>query len=531
LPRANKQLPIKTVAICLLIAAAAFIAYIPAIDNGFMRSWDDGVFVTGNQELKKPDALGRIWTTLDMPKGYPNYPLVFTLLRAEFVAFGLEPAPYHVTNILLHAMNAALVFLVLLSLKASRWLSAAVALLFALHPMQVESVAWITELKIVLFTLFFLAAFLAYRRFREKGSKAAYAACLILFVCALLSKTTAITLVASLFLADRILDGRRRLRDMLPLAPMALIGAAAVYMTTLVEYAEVSRAVAVAYRPFLVARTLWFYAGKLLWPHPVMAVYERWPGLRPYLPGEAEYLSQGFYIAFGALVAAALALLFLRRRIPPLSMWGLGHFVVTLMPILGVVHFAYQTHSFVADRYVYVAAVGLFLAIGALLVRVPARAAVTAAMIVLLAVLSVMTWNYAGAWKNASTLWGHTLRYNDGSHAAHNSIGMVYLNEGRVEQAISHFERALEIKPDKFKSLNNLGMAYAARKQYRTAAAIFRRALELRPDYAKAHFNLGTTYLRLGQRELAVHHYRQALRFDPGYEKARRQLERIGGPA
>jgi tetratricopeptide (TPR) repeat protein len=397
--------------------------------------------------------------------------------------------------------------------------------------MQVESVAWITELKIVLFTLFFLAAFLAYRRFREKGSKAAYIACLLLFLCALLSKTTAITLVASLFLSDWILDGRRRLRDMLPLGPMALLGAAAVYMTTLVEYAEISPAVTLAFRPFLVARAMWFYAGKLLWPHPVMAVYERWPGLGPYVPGEAEYLSQGFYIALAALAAAALALWILRRRIPPLAMWGLGHFVVTLLPVLGVVHFAYQTHSFVADRYVYIAAPGLFLAIGLLVERIPYRAAVAAAVIAAAAVLSVLTWNYAGAWKDATTLWPHTLRYNDNSHAAHNSMGLVRLREGRIEEAVSHFERALEIKPDKFKSLNNLGNAYAARKEYGKAAGLFRRALELRPDYAKGHFNLGNAYLRMGQRQLAEHHYRQALKYDPGYDKARRQLERLGGPA
>jgi hypothetical protein len=381
-------------AACLLIAAAAIVAYIPAFNDGFMRSWDDGVFITGNKILQAPDALRQIWSTLDLPRGYPNYPLVFTLLRLEYISWGLNPAGYHAVNILLHALNGLLLFFVLRSLRASQGLSLVVALLFALHPMQVESVAWITELKNVLFAAFFLGAFLAYRRFRERSSWRTYLLCLILFVCALLSKTTAITLVASLFLADWIIDGRRKLRDSLPLAPLLALGSLAAYLTTLVEYAETSPPVALALRPFLVARTFWFYAGKLLWPHPLLPVYQRWPGIQPYRPEEAEALSAGFIVALLALLAALVLLWVLRRRIPPLALWGLGHFAVTMLPTLGVMHFAYQTHTFVADRYVYVALPGFFLGIGALFalsIRKVPRVAVVTAWALLLLLLGGLT--------------------------------------------------------------------------------------------------------------------------------------------
>jgi tetratricopeptide (TPR) repeat protein len=524
----TRQLPNRSWAICLLIAAAAFVVYIPAIDHGFVRSWDDGVFIASNLDLYAPDAMQRIWTTLEMPRGYPNYPLVFTSYRLEYLLWGSNPGVHHTVNILLHALNAVLVFLVLRSLSASRRLSSLAALLFALHPMQVESVAWITERKNVLFAAFFLAAFLAYRRFRNKSSWVAYVACLGLFVCALLSKTTSITLVASLFLADWIVDGRRRLRDTLPLAPMAALGAAAAYMTTLVEYAETSPPVAMAFRPFLVARATWFYLGKLLWPHPLLPVYKRWPGLRPYDPEVAEFLSVGFIVALVALVATGIAVWLTRRRIPTLAMWGLGHFFVTLLPILGVVHFAYQTHTFVADRYVYVAAVGLFLAIGAILApaltkvatSVPTRSALVLALTALMAVLGAMTWRQAGIWKNATTLWGHTLRYNDGSHEAHNSIGVALLGEGKTDEAIAHLERALQIKPYNFKTLNNLANAFNSKKQYERAIPLYRRALALRPDYAKAHYNLGVTYWKLERLEAAEHHLRKAIEYDGNYVKA-----------
>jgi len=531
LPPALRQITRRSWPVCLLIVAAAIVAYIPAFSDGFMRSWDDGVFITGNKILQAPDALKQIWSTLDLPKGYPNYPLVFTLLRLEYLSWGLNPAGYHATNIILHALNGLLLLFVLRSLRASKGLSLVVALLFALHPMQVESVAWITELKNVLFAAFFLGAFLAYRRFRKMNSWRTYLLCMILFVCALLSKTTAMTLVASLFLADWIIDGRRKLRDFLPLAPLLALGSVAAYLTTLVEYAETSPPVAFAFRPFLVARTFWFYTGKLLWPHPLLPVYQRWPGLQPYRPEEAEALSASFVVALIALLAAMVLLWVLRRRIPPLGVWGLGHFAVTMLPTLGVMHFAYQTHTFVADRYVYVALPGFFLGIGvllALLIRKVPRIAIVAACAGPLLLLGGLTWIQAGIWKDAGTLWGHTLRYNDSSHEAHNSLGVLLLNEKKIDEAIPHFERALQIKPTKFKTMNNLANAYYSKKQYSRAMVLYLRALELRPDYAKAHFNLGNTYLRTGRREEAVHHFRKALQFDPGYTKARNRLEKLG---
>jgi tetratricopeptide (TPR) repeat protein len=532
LPSALRQHAGPAWPLYLLIALAAFVAYAPAFDNGFMRSWDDGVFVTGNRVLQAPGAIGRIWTTLDLPQGYPNYPLVFTVLRLEYLSWGLRPAGYHALNILLHALNGILLFRLLRSLGAGRGLALPVALLFVLHPMQVESVAWITELKNVLFTTFFFGAFLAYRKFRREGSRPAYASCVILFACALLSKTTAVTLVASLFLADWLIDGRRRLRDFLPLVPLFALGSAAAWTTTLVEYAETSPPVAMLYRPFLAARALWFYTGKLFWPHPLLPVYPRWHGLQPYRADETEALSAGFIIAMIALAAALAALWSMRRRIPALGLWGLGHFVVSLLPTLGLLHFAYQTHTFVADRYVYVAMTGLFLAVGTLLApvarRVP-RFAVVATLAVLLLLLGALTWRQATLWRDASTLWSHTLRYNDESHEAHNSIGVLLLTEGRTDEAITHFERALQIKPTKFKTMNNLGNAYSSQKQYSRAISIYRRALELRPDYAKAHYNLGNAYLGSGRREEAIHHYREALRCDPGYVKARNRLRKLAG--
>jgi tetratricopeptide (TPR) repeat protein len=472
-----------------------------------------------------------------MPKGYPNYPLVFTTYRIEYLLWELNPVGYHAVNVLLHALSGVLVFVVLRALRAPQGLSAVVALLFVVHPMQVESVAWITERKIVLFAPFFLGAFLAYRRFREKDSWSAYGLCLLLFVLALLSKTTAITLVASLFLADWIVDKRRQFREYVPLLPMLAAGLAAVYVTTLVEYAETSAPVRAAFRPFLIARTTWFYVGKLFWPHPLVPVYEKWPGIKPYSVNEPQFLSPPFVIALIALVAAVYLLWRYRRRLAPLSLWGLGHFFVTLLPVLGIVHFAYQSHSFVADRYVYLAVAGFYLAIGAMLARPYSDATATssrqsvvlAASAALVIALGVLTWNQAGLWRDSKTLWEHTLRNNDNSHEAHNVIGTILTHQGRTDDALRHFERALEIKPNKYKCLNNLGNLYFRKGEYDKAIDSYQRVLEFKRDYAMAHFNLGKTYLELEQLEPAEHELRQAIALDPNYVKAYHYLGVVHG--
>jgi tetratricopeptide (TPR) repeat protein len=532
-----EQLLGRSWVLCALIAVAGCVVYIPVLEADFISTWDDNVFITDNHDLRAPDALKRIWTTPEMPQGYPNYPLVFTTYRIEYLLWGLDPVGYHVVNVLLHALSGVLVFLVLRSLRAPQGLSAVVALLFVVHPMQVESVAWITERKIVLFAPFFLGAFLAYRRFRDKASRSAYALCLLLFVLALLSKTTAITLVASLFLADWIVDKRRGIREFVPLLPMLAAGLAAVYVTTLVEYAETSAPVPLAFRPFLIARTTWFYVGKLLWPYPLVTVYEKWPGIKPYSVNEPQYLSPHLVVALLALTVTVILLWRYRRRLAPLSLWGLGHFFVTLLPVLGIVHFAYQSHSFVADRYVYLAVVGFYLAVGAMLARPYSNAtatkgrqsAVLAASATLVIALGVMTWNQAGLWRDSDTLWEHTLRYNDGSHEAHNVIGTSLTYQGRIDEALPHFERALEIKPNKYKCLNNLGNLYFRKGEYDKAIAAYRRVLEFKRDYAMAHFNLGKTYLELDQLEPAEHELRQAIALDPNYVKAYHYLGVVHG--
>jgi tetratricopeptide (TPR) repeat protein len=527
-PSKSQRLIGRTWALCALIAVAACVVYLPVLEAEFITTWDDNVFIVDNRDLQAPDALKRIWTTPEMPKGYPNYPLVFTSYRIEYLLWELNPVGYHVVNVLLHALSGVLVFFMLRSLGASQGLSAVVALLFVVHPMQVESVAWITERKIVLFAPFFLGAFLAYRRFRDKNSWSAYGLCLVLFVLALLSKTTAITLVGSLFLADWIFDKRRRLGDYVPLLPMLAAGLAAVWVTTLVEYAETSASVRLEFRPFLIARTTWFYIGKLSWPDPLVPVYEKWPGIKPYSVNEPQYLSAPFFIALLALIAVVYLLWRYRHRLAPLSLWGLGHFFVTLLPVLGIVHFAYQSHSFVADRYVYLAVPGLYLAIGAMLEpRFSGTAAtkgrlsfVGAASAALVVVLGVITWHQAGLWRDSKTLWEHTLRHNDGSHEAHNVIGTILTNQGRTDEALRHFERALEIKPNKYRCLNNLGNLYFRKGEYDEAIAAYERVLEFKRDYPMAHFNLGKTYLEIDQLQPAEQELQEAIALDPNYVKA-----------
>ena len=245
------------------LAALAWLVFLPALANDFVN-WDDDVYVVDNDAVQAADGWRHIWSTLELPEHFPNYPVVFTSFWLEYRFWGLNPSGYHATNVVLHGVNAALVFWLALALGGTPWIAGLTAVLFAVHPMQVESVAWITERKNVLSAFFGLAAFLAYLRHRTTNLWRWYLVSLGAFVCALLSKTALLVLPLSMLLADYFRAGRWSVGSVRRLAPLFVLGLAAGLLTVTVESRPAS--VPLLARPSLAAACLWFYAGKLVVP-------------------------------------------------------------------------------------------------------------------------------------------------------------------------------------------------------------------------------------------------------------------------
>jgi tetratricopeptide (TPR) repeat protein len=489
-------------------------AYLPVLQAGFV--WDDDAHVTSNPTLRSLSGLRSIWFD---PSATPQYyPLVHTSFWLEYHAWGLHPLGYHVTNVLLHAANALLLWIVLrrLGVPGAYW----AALLFAVHPVHVESVAWISERKNVLSTLCYLGSFLAWLHFwppeqeRPTGPWHFYALTLLLFLGALLSKTVTCSLPAAFLLVRWWKQGRVSVRDLLATAPLFLLGLPLALHTAFLEKYHVGAhghewSWSYLERALIAGRALWFYAGKLLWPVPLAFSYPRWQ-INP-----TSWWQVGLPIA---VVVILLSLYGLRRRL------GRGALVVglffagTLLPALGFFDVYPMRYSFVADHFQYLASIGLLVLAGAgiawTLRRRPASVRYACGGM-LVAILGVLTWQQTRIYRNAGTLWTDTLAKNADSWLAYTNRARAYQESGQWQLAIADFTRALELKPDMADVYTNRGAAYQQLGQLDQAIRDSTRAIELDPELATAHANRGMAYQAAGQVQQAIADYTRAVELKP----------------
>ncbi|MBP7829538.1 MAG: tetratricopeptide repeat protein [Kiritimatiellae bacterium] len=529
-----------------LMLGLLLLAYGPSLRGGFL--WDDDVYVTGNELLTAPDGLRRIWFSMDSPSQY--FPLTYTLMRAEHAAWGLNTLGYHLVSVALHWINALLVGVVLGLLSVpGAWFAAA---LFAFHPVQVESVAWITEQKNLLSTLFYLAALWAWIRSLEAPARRRgfwLAGVTGFFLLALFAKTTACTLPAALVIAAWR-KGRKLDRPLvLQVAALLLIGVAMGLFTVWWEqHLQGSKDAEVRF-PFLdgaliAGRALWFYAGKLFWAANLAFSYPRWA------INAADPLQYGWLLGLLVLAAGLGALWRRGVRGPALAVL---FFVACLSPLLGFIPLYTFQYSFAADHYQYLACVGLLALAGAGLAGAAARGpagsrrALSSLPVLLLAAL---TWRQAHAYRDIETLWRDTIAKNPSSWMAHDNLGCelsaqgrqaeaeaclrkavslnprnnrthfnlanVLAKQGRAEEALARYDRALELDPRHVKSLFNKAHLLAALGRAEEAIAAYREALRHQPDLASAHVNLGLLLAARGDPVSAERHYREALRAESG---------------
>jgi len=498
----------------LAIVVWTLAAYWPALSAGFI--WDDDGHVT-RPALRSLHGLAEIWFKLGATQQY--YPLLHSFFWAEHALWGDAALGYHLANVLLHATAAVLLVQLLRRLAVpGAW---AAGLIFALHPVGVESVAWISEEKNTLSAVFYLSAALAYLRFDDGAGCGEsprplrwYFLATVLFAGALLSKSVTATLPAALGVILWWRKGKLTWRgDVLPLAPWLLLGLGCGLLTVWVERnligAQGTRFdLSAVQRCLLAGRVAMFYAGKLLWPAHLMFIYPRWT-IDPRNWGQWASL-----VLLLALLAGALVLR--RKSRGPLA--ALLLFVGSLFPALGFVNVYPFVFSFVADHFQYLAELS---ALPALVAAVtiglrrwpPAGRALQWSLLAAVALaLSVVTWREAATYRNAEVFYETLLARNPQCWLAEDNLGVILARQGQVPEAIAHYEQALRLNSDFPQTYNNYGNALARLHRWPQAFASYAQALRLWPGFTDADDNWGNALCETGQFPAAVGRYQDALR-------------------
>ena len=509
----------------LLLVGATILAYQPAWHGGFI--WDDDVYVVHNQLLSAPGGLQRIWFSLDSPSQY--FPLTYTTLRFEHHLWGLNTTGYHWVNLLLHAANALLVWRLLARLTVpGAWLAAG---FFALHPIQVESVAWITELKNVQSLFFCLLALLAWVEFVEQRARRRwvfYALALGCYVLALSSKSVACTLPAALLLIlwlKHLPITRWRLAQVLPFLGLGLVtGLVAMWWE---RYHQGTQGEVFGFglleRVLVASRAVWFYAGKLLWPANLAFSYAHWK-IDPADPLAYAWLAAGVAV----VVAICLARRVAGRGVEVAALF----YVATLAPMLGFIMLYTFHYTFVADHYQYAASIGLFALAAAGVARVRwgglRRSTVLPALtgLSVLVVLWTLTRAQSGTYKDIETLWRATIAGNPQAEMAYVNLGAMLLDSGRLDEALPCLQKAVELQPDDADALQNLGLVLYHKGRLDESLPWFQQAIACNPRLVQARFNLGRALLDKGRVDEALVQLQAAVEAAPGMAAAGYHLGR-----
>jgi protein O-mannosyl-transferase len=553
----SKDFTLPDWALLLLLVAAVLAAYWPVQNAGYV--WDDDVYVTGNSLLTAPDGLRRIWFSLDSPSQY--FPLTYTVLRIEYGLWGLQPLGYHVVNVLLHALNAILLWRLLRRLGIpGAWLGAA---LFALHPVNVESVAWVTELKNILSLLFYLLAMRAWVEFIEEPGTHKMRYYFLALLCAALAicgKTTACTLPAALVLLLWWQGKKFDWRRILQIAPFLLLGLGMGLVAVWWERYH-QNAAGAAFNiglldRFLIAnRAIWFYLGKFIWPAHLAFSYPQWK-IDPH--------DLTAWIWPTATLAAAVVVWRTRGLLRRALAVTLLFYGAALSPLLGFIMEYTFRYTFVADHYQYIAMIAPCALVGAGVARARSLAkskmgwigAVAAAGVLL--VFGCLTHRQCGFYADSEALWRATLAENptaaiarnnladalaqkgkfdesmavssamletDADNAtAHNNLGFGLLEKGRLDEAIPQFEKVITLEPGNPRAYYNLGLVNLKKQDFTNAISWFQQAIARKADHPEAWCNLAFALMQLRRTEEAVAADEKALAIKPDYALAHNDL-------
>ena len=496
------------------ILAVTFIVYLPALDNDF-TNWDDNTYVTDNQLIASPDFS----TILLTPIAGNLHPLTVWSLALNYRISGLQPASYHWLNLLLHLANTALVFVFVRRLSKGRfWTTAATALFFGIHPMHVESVAWVAERKDVLYTFFFLLGLTFYLRYLGSKRWLGLVPVFLAFVLSIASKPAAVVFPAVLLLLDWYHRRKFTPATLLEKVPFFLLAAAVGYAT--LQAQQSVGATAIQWKFFhkilFASYGIVMYVVKLFLPFGLSAIY-------PYIHYEGSTKGPGaeFYVAFAALLASIPLIVYLCRK-SRVILFGLLFFFINIVLVL---QFTTVGQAVMADRYTYVPYIGLLFALTWWLdarpgdARIPGavRPALATCLLLLAPVCAAQTWSRCDVWQNSLTLWNDTIgKYPGKIYDAYAHRGEYFRDVTHdYRSAVADFDRAIRLNPGVARAWNFKGMALAQMNQIDSAAVCFDRALRINPTFASALSNRGGVKLSRGDAAGAVRDFTQALESDP----------------
>jgi tetratricopeptide (TPR) repeat protein len=530
--------PDRNLVVCLVFVILVLAVFWPLSRYDFIN-YDDDLYVTENRNVTSGLTVkGTLWS-FRTTYFCSWHPLTWLSHMVDVELYGLDAGGHHLTNVLFHIANTLLLFILLTRMTAAFWCSAFVAALFALHPLHVESVAWISERKDVLSTFLGIMTLISYAKYTQQRSRSWYFLALLFFILGLMAKPMLVTLPFVLLLLDywplgRIeLDGRFRMQP-----PVGVSSVYSLFLEKLPFFALMTASCVVTYyaqqsggalipfelHPFgiRVANAVVAYAryiGKMLWPVNLAIFYPLTDSLTFWQVAGAAAILLG--VSFAVLVQ-------IRRR-PYLAVgwfWYLG----TLVPVIGLVQVGGQA---MADRYTYIPLIGLFIMIAwgtaDSLRRWRYKSIfLSSSAAIWLIILMILTHTQVRQWANSITLFEHAVKATGGSWVAHNNLANAFNDAGKVDAAIEHYHLALQKDPLEPEGIyNNIGLVLGTVGRYREAIEYYSEALKINPNYVDAHINLGVVLARQGKTAGAYHHYSEALRVEPNSEKAHYNLGNV----
>jgi tetratricopeptide (TPR) repeat protein len=520
-------LPVKTLAGAAIIAVAVFIAYIPSINGGFLL--DDELYVTNTKVINASDGMYRIWCTTE-PVDY--WPMSNTTLWIEWRLWGMKSTGYHLTNLILHIVEALLIWIILRKLPIPGAFLAAI--IFALHPVNVQSVAWIAQRKNLTSMLFFLLSILGYLKYLSQGGKVqssrehearaadhAHSACvpgigrwywlsLAAFILAMLSKGSAAVLPVILLGIVWWLRPWTRW-DMVWTAPFFLVAAvlSGVNVWFQTHGMEVAyRAVSFTDRLLGAGGVVWFYLYKALFPLNLVFIYPQW---------HIETGNPLWWLPLAAALAFTAVLWRYRKGWSRPLLFAWGFFCVALAPVLGLKDVGFMEHSLVADHYEHIAIIGVIALASAGFSNWHRHVWkkthwITAVAFMTVAALTFLTWRQSGPYHDALTLYKSILDKNPESWIAQNNLGIALDKAGQPDEAIKYYREAMRLKPNYSEAHYNLGFALVKLGRFPEAIEEYEQALRLKSDYSEAHNNLGIVLHKMGRLQESIEQFQLALR-------------------
>lgn len=511
----------------LLLAASIAAVFWPTLGHGFVNYDDDG-YVYENPHVARGLGGGGWRWAFTASDEFNWHPLTWISLMLDTEVHGLRAPGFHATNLLLHLLNSLLLLRILVRVTGSTWRSAFAAALFAVHPLHVESVAWISERKDVLSTLFGFLSIRSYVGHATDRKRGALAWTSLWLALGLMAKPMLVTFPLLFLLMDhwplaRGTAGRALLAEKLPL--FALVGASSAITLFAQHGGGAVRSIeslGLGVRAANAAVSAVAYLGKSFWPSDLAAFYPH-PGAS--LPA---WKPAGSLLVLTAISFAAFRL----RRSRPYFAFGWCWYLVALVPVIGLVQVGSQA---MADRYTYVPLIGVFVAVAwgatdavraALGVEAAAARVLAATGTAVLALLAWRARQQVATWKDGETLFRHALACTARNHVAHNNLGLALSDQGRGDEALDHFRAALEIEPRFVEARVNLGKALIEHNRIPEAIVCLEEALRMRADDPEAHNNLGVALALEGRVEESLAHFGRAIEIEPEKESWRRNLER-----